>query len=81
MSVKDGDFIVLKGSMCAPYTYSCPMPEVRKQAVVKDNILQSNVVLKSPSMAALVVLGSASNGWTIWKTENGDFIDTFRKRK
>lgn len=31
--------------------------------------------------SAVVVLGFASNGWTIWKAENGDFIETFNKRK
>lgn len=78
MSVADGAFIVKAGSICAP-TNAEWVPEARKNAPIKDNILQADVVCNSPSTAAWVPMGHAPNGWMVWKNENGDPIDIYRK--
>lgn len=81
LSVQGNNFIILKGSTILPFTSkSRPEPEVRKQATVKNNILQSDLITKSPSTAAMVVLGMEVNGWKTWKTAQGNFIDIFRKK-
>ena len=80
MRVEDGTLIVLKGSICAP---SKPgwVPEVRKTAPIRDNILLDDVIANSVSMAGWVVLGHSNNGWTTWKDSNGTPIDIYRKQK
>ena len=78
MSVEDGTFIVRKGCTCLP-TKEGWMPEARKNAPIKNNILQDDVVTNSPSTAGWIVLGHATNGWHIWKDSNGNPIDIYRK--
>ena len=77
MRVEGGAFIVEKGSICAPAKDGW-MPEVRKSAVIKDNVLQEEVVCNSPSTAGWVAMGAANNGWTIWKDEEDQPIDIYR---
>lgn len=38
-------------------------------------ILKEDYVFSSPSSASDVVLGRGSNGWTTWKTEDGESLD------
>lgn len=80
MCVSEGAFVVKAGSKCAPS--SCTwVPEARKNAPInKEHILESDIVCNSPSTAAWVPLGHASNGWLVWKNENGDPIDIYRKK-
>lgn len=80
MKVENGDFIVLKGSMCAPSEDKW-QPESRRNAQIENNILQEDVVCHSPSTAAHVVRGKATNGWAVWKNADGVSIDEFRKRE
>ncbi len=37
-----------------------------------------DVICNSPSTAGWVVLGSANNGWNVWKNELGEPIDIYR---
>ncbi len=78
MRVEDGAFIVEKGSTCAPVK-SGWMPEVRKGAIIKDGILQEDVVCNSPSTAGWIAMGQSNNGWAIWKDEDEQPIDIYRK--
>ena len=55
-------------------------PEARVNAVIKDNILQDDVECNSPSTAAWIAMGKASNGWVVWKTADGKPIDMYRKK-
>lgn len=80
MQVKDGTFIVLKGSRCCPVKGDWA-PEARRNAQIKNDILLENVITNSPSTAARVVLGYANNGWHIWKDKEGALIDIYRKNK
>ena len=79
MRVEDGLFIVEKGAVCAPVVADWA-PEARVNAVIKDNILQDDVECNSPSTAAWIAMGKASNGWVVWKTADGKPIDMYRKK-
>ena len=78
MRVEDGLFIVEKGSICAPVTANWA-PEARRNALIENNILQENVECNSPSTAAWIAMGKATNGWEVWKNENEQTIDVYRK--
>ncbi len=80
MRVEHGVFIVEKGSICAPVKSSW-MPEVRKSAIIKNNILQEDVECNSPSTAGWIALGKSNNGWVYWKDEDGQPVDIYRQEK
>ena len=80
MRVEDGAFIVQKGSTCAPVTAQWA-PEARRSAPIQNDILQADVSCNSPSTAGWVVMGKANNGWLIWKDEENQPLDHFRKKK
>lgn len=74
---EDGIFKVLKGSICGP-TKDGFVPEIRKSANIKNNILMEDIVCSSPSAAGWVVIGKSNNGWSEWKDKKGKKIDSFR---
>lgn len=80
MIVADGTFTVLKGCKCIPVRGE-KIPELRKSAPIKDNILQEDVSTNSPSTAGFIVLGRPNNGWVVWKDKDGNYIDIYRKNK
>lgn len=80
MRVEDGLFIVEKGSICAP-TKPGWIPEARKSAIIKNNILQEDVECNAPSTAGWVALGAANNGWGLWKNSDGLPIDIYRNER
>lgn len=67
----NGKFIVKRGSHCLPIIDEYSIPEIRKMAIVKDNILQEDLECSSPSIAACIVRGHKSNGWADWLDKNG----------
>jgi uncharacterized protein with ParB-like and HNH nuclease domain len=79
MIVKDGKFIVQKGSkvLSPPVSWR---PKQRAEAVIKDGILQEDVVCNSPSIAGFVVLGRQTNGWYSWKNEDGEPLNIYRQK-
>ncbi|HHU53894.1 MAG TPA: DUF4357 domain-containing protein [Clostridiaceae bacterium] len=77
--VEDGEFKVLKGSICAPVRPGF-VPELRKNARIQNNVLLEDVVCSSPSSAGWLVIGRSNNGWTEWKDANGQVIDIFRNK-
>ena len=78
MLVSDGELIVEKGSTCAPAKGGW-LPEARKNAQIKDNVLLEATQANSPSTAGWIVLGHSNNGWSVWKDEAGQPIDIYRK--
>jgi len=80
MRVEGGLFIVEKGSICAPVKDGW-IPEVRKSAIVIDNILQEDVECNSPSTAGWIALGASNNGWMLWKDDDDQPIDYFRQKQ
>lgn len=43
-------------------------------------VLQKDHLFDSPSMAALALLGRSSNGWEIWKTNDGRTLDEVKRQ-
>lgn len=80
MKVENGVFIVLKGSTCAP-TKEGWVPEDRRNAPIKDNILLADVSCNSPSTAGWIVLGGPNNGWFVWIDSKGQPIDVYRRSR
>jgi hypothetical protein len=78
MIVVDGKLSVEKGSICAP-TKDGWVPEARKNAPIKDNVLLETIDTNSPSTAGWIALGHSNNGWAVWKDSNGQPIDIYRK--
>lgn len=68
-------FVVLKGSIISPsddHTVSSEIKKKRQNAKVNENhTLLEDVLLNSPSGAAMFVIGKSSNGWTAWRTADG----------
>ena len=80
MRVKDGKLTVLKGSVVCPVkSASVFAEELHNSLKVKEDILQENVGINSPSTAAAVLLYARANGWKEWKTSDGKPIDIYRK--
>lgn len=77
--VKDGLFTVLKGSICGN-TGKGYIPSIRRNAKIKDNILQEDIVCMNPSSAGWIVIGKHNNGWVEWKDLQGNLIEKYRKR-
>lgn len=77
MRVQNNQFIVLKGSICSEKTKPHSSVE-RRTAIIKNGILMEDVVCKSPSSAASVIVGGSANGWDSWKDKNGIEINQFR---
>lgn len=78
--VKNGIFTLLKGSYCAN-TGKGYIPSIRKNANIKDNILQEDMVCNNPSSAGYVVTGRSNNGWKEWRDAQGNVIDIYRPQK
>lgn len=84
MQVVGGKYIILAGSDVCPNEGHGLMDIVRmkrENANIVDDKLQEDIVLNSPSGAASFVTGAAANGWSTWRTEQGQMIDIFRNNQ
>ena len=84
MQVVGGKYIILVGSDVCPNEGHGLMDIVRmkrENANIVDDKLQEDIVLNSPSGAASFVTGAAANGWSTWRTEQGQMIDIFRNNQ
>ena len=83
MVVKNGKMYVRKGSDICPLMSSGGSEEAKKlreNAKIANDVLLEDIEVSSPSAAAGIIIGSASNGWADWKTKEGDPIDIFRTK-
>lgn len=68
-------FVVLRGSHISPEDDETIFPAIRARRkevkVDSDWILQEDVLCRSPSFAAMLVIGKHANGLTSWKTSDG----------
>lgn len=68
-------FVVLKGSHISPEDDDTIFPAIRTRRkevkVDTDWVLQEDVLCRSPSFAAMLVIGKHANGLTSWKTKDG----------
>lgn len=78
--VKDGVFTVLKGSFCGN-TGKGYIPSIRRNAKIKNNILQEDIVCMNPSSAGWIVIGKSNNGWLEWKDLQGNLIEKYRDKE
>lgn len=80
MIVQDGKMTVQKGAILG----NIKNISVANWKIVRDSLkTNGNITIEdfeatSPSMAAAIILGYNSNGWTVWKNSDGDFIDIYR---
>lgn len=84
MQVKNGKFIVLKGSVCCPlrgkgWTSTKQIDQKRESSAFDGDTLKEDVEFTSPSLAAAFITYKPENGWTEWKTAEGKPIDNYRK--
>lgn len=82
MRVKNGTFMLLKGSDIATETgigLSSIIDEKRNRAKVEDGKLMEDIELTSPSACGEFIMGASCNGWDAWKTKSGEPIDCYRK--
>jgi|GEM_PF-2216587 len=74
-------FIVMADSVIFPYREVDKKPTTQEAAIRKSGwhdemTLEEDIdVFTSPSGASNFVLGGASNGWAVWKTEDGETLD------
>lgn len=78
LHIHHGIITLKEGSICAPVKEH-KYEKMRTGIDIKDNILQQDFVCSSVSIAGEIALGSSANGWTVWKNENGQPIDVYRK--
>lgn len=78
--VNGGVFTVLKGSFCGN-TGKGYIPSIRRNAKIKDNILQEDIVCMNPSSAGWIVIGKSNNGWLEWRDLQGNLIENYRDKE
>ena len=75
-------FVVLKGSYISPKispSVSDYVKTARENAKISsENILLEDVLLETPSAAAVFVIGNSANGWDCWKTKDGTPLKEFK---
>lgn len=81
MEIRDGKYVVIAGSELCPVEGSGDHQSTKKRraaANIKNNILKTEEVFDSPSAASVFVCNCADNGWTSWRLENEDQLQTIR---
>lgn len=80
MTVQDGKMIVQKGAILGNMKNIsvANWRAIREGLKTDGKITIEDFEATSPSMAAAIVLGYNSNGWTVWKNSSGQFIDIYR---
>lgn len=81
MDVANGKIVVQAGAILGGVTRIsvASWMQIRNSISVKDNVTLQSFEASSPSMAASIILGHNSNGWTTWKNSNGEYIDIYRQ--
>lgn len=81
-------FLILEGSRASKILMESAIKNIKifdslkekEQLIEKENfyIFTKEYVTTSPSAAAKLILGRSANGWTAWKTFEGELLDTYR---
>ena len=86
VKVENGKFTLLRGSILAIIEgIGCPGPVIKMRESAKidssGKLLEDFVIGKcSPSFAGSFVILKSIDGWTEWKTKDGNCIDIYRKK-
>lgn len=89
---RKGKFVVFKGSKASKFLYDSVKVSnsniikklIEEEKVKEENeyyILTTDCIFSSPSAAAKFILGRSANGWSEWKTYEGDTLDSFREKE
>lgn len=77
-------FVVLKGSHLSPQDDETAFPAIRerRKSILVDSewVLQEDVLCRSPSFAAMLVVGKRANGLTSWKTKDGKTLKSLETK-
>lgn len=84
-------FIIHKGSRASKFLYDSVknsnkniIDKLLKKEIIKESdefyTFLIDHVVSSPSAAAKIILGRSANGWTEWKTYEGDVLNDFREK-
>ncbi len=77
-------FLVLKGSHISPEDDDTIFPAIRarrKEIKVDSNwVLQEDILCRSPSFAAMLVIGKHASGPTSWKTADGRTLKSLENK-
>ena len=82
-------FTVQKGSVIAPTVVPSFGWKEKRNDMVQEYTVQegtklfmtSDITFSSPSTAAMFILGRPSNGWTDWKDDNGNTLDSVYRKQ
>lgn len=85
-------FVVNKGSKASKFLYDSVkasniniIDKLLKKDILKEEdefyIFLTDYAVSSPSAAAKLILGRSANGWTEWKTYEGEVLDDFRVKE
>lgn len=76
--LNDEGFVILKGSKIKGKIANSLSSSLIKYAErernskdIKDNVFVNNYLCSTPSMAAVIILGRNSNGYSEWKNKDG----------
>ncbi len=83
-------FVILKGSTCRKQVTPSGKDKIThiRNKFISDGVLieegkhltfTEDTLFKSPSGAAIVVLGRAANGWTTWVNKSGQSLDELKR--
>lgn len=80
MNIKNGKMTVHKGAVLGNYTRITVSSwrEIRTSLRVNGSTTLEEFEASSPSMAAAIIIGHNTNGWTTWKNSRGEYIDIYR---
>ncbi|NLL65336.1 MAG: DUF4357 domain-containing protein [Clostridiaceae bacterium] len=77
--------ILQKGAVFGPLSEKSAITKgwkkTRESLKMDGNVLLEELECKSPSMAAAIVCGYRTNGWTAWKNSKDEPIDIYRPKK
>ena len=82
LEIRNGKYVLLEGSELSPYETSSASQNTKKRrgtAKIKDNILLSEEIFDSPSAASDFVCFCSDNGWTSWRLENEEPLQSIRE--
>lgn len=81
MVVENGKIYIESGAKLAPITSKITKGclTIRDKIKMNEKGTEERIECSSPSMAATIVCGHAKNGWNIWKNEDNQYIDIYRK--
>lgn len=92
-ALTDDGFIVRKGSLCRKEVVDSARSQVDSarapliaSGILKDHsdaqlVFAEDFIFKTPSGAAIVILGGSSNGWVDWRNETGQTLHDAKRGK